>query len=129
MHEIVTLLNELLPPLPEGTISLPSNYSLCSKRPTKNHVPNNNTGEDINGTMGEISTREKMLRDQPKLLVQFGIDLFPLLVQVYGSSVNTPIRHSTIAIISQLVYFSTAEMLISLLNVTNISSFLAGVLA
>ena len=76
MHEIVTLLNELLPPLPEGTISLPSNYSLCSKRPAKNHVPDNNTGEDINGTMGEISTREKLLRDQPELLVQFGIDFF-----------------------------------------------------
>lgn len=129
MHEIVTLLNELLPPLPEGTISLPSNYRLCSKCPAKNHVPDNNTGEDINGTMREISAREKLLRDQPELLVQFGIDLFPLLVQVYGSSVNTPIRHNTIAIISKLVYFSTAEMLISLLNVTNISSFLAGVLA
>ena len=123
MHEIVTLLNELLPPLPEGTIYLPSNYSLCSKRPAKNHVPDNNIGEDINGTMGEISTLQKLLRDQPDLLVQFGIDLFPLLVQVYGSSVNTPIRHSTIAIISQLVYFSTAEMLISLLNVTNISRY------
>jgi len=129
MHEIVTLLNELLPPLPEGTISLPPNYSLYSKGPATNHVPDNNTGEDLNGTMREISTREKLLRDQPELLLQFGMDLFPVLVQVYGSSVNTPIRHKSIAIVSKLVYFSTAEMLISFLHVTNISSFLAGVLA
>lgn len=129
MHEIVTLLNELLPPLPEGTISLPPNYDVFSKYPANSHVPDNNTGEDLNGTMREMSTREKMLHDQPEILLQFGLDLFPVLVQVYGSSVNTPIRHKSIAIISKLVYFSNAEMLISFLHVTNISSFLAGVLA
>lgn len=129
MHEIVTLLNELLPPLPEGTISLPPNYDVFSKCPAKSHVLDNNTGEDLNGTMREMSTREKMLHDQPEILLQFGLDLFPVLVQVYGSSVNTPIRHKSIAIISKLVYFSNAEMLVSFLHVTNISSFLAGVLA
>lgn len=31
---------------------------------------------------GELGPRERLLRDQPDLLVQFGVDLFPVLVQV-----------------------------------------------
>eukprot|EP01018_Ginkgo_biloba_P024668 Gb_07122 [translate_table: standard] len=85
--------------------------------------------EDTNGNVTEISAREKLLCDQPELLVQFGNDLFPVLVQVYGSSVNYPVRHKCLAVISKLVCFSTADMLLALLQVTNISSFLAGVLA
>uniref|UniRef100_A0A0C9RYJ0 HECT-type E3 ubiquitin transferase n=1 Tax=Wollemia nobilis TaxID=56998 RepID=A0A0C9RYJ0_9CONI len=130
-YEIMTLVNELLPPLPEGTIRLPASYSMDSKYPTKKQIPGNNAGKsgDTTETVAEISTREKLLHDQPELLVRFGIDLLPVLVQVYGSSVRSTVRHKCIAVISKLVYFSTADMLMSLLRETNISSFLAGVLA
>ena len=47
-HEIATLLNELLPPLPEETICLPPNYSLYYKCLAKNHVLDNNTS--VRGT-------------------------------------------------------------------------------
>eukprot|EP01018_Ginkgo_biloba_P019051 Gb_20277 [translate_table: standard] len=125
------LVNELLPPLPQGTISLPSSYGIQSKSALGKHTSGSTTGkqEDVNGNVSEISAREKLLRDQPELLAQFGMDLFPVLVQVYGSSVNGPVRHKCLSAISKLMYFSTADMLQSLLRVTNISSFLAGVLA
>ncbi|PIN19161.1 putative ubiquitin fusion degradation protein [Handroanthus impetiginosus] len=132
IFEIVNLANELLPPLPQGTISLPVCSSLfvrgsCSK---KSHVGSSGNEEDSDRNMHEISTREKLLIDhQPELLQQFGMDLLPVLVQIYGSSVNGAVRHKCLSVIGKLMYFSTTEMILSLMNVTNISSFLAEVLA
>ncbi|XP_011088600.1 E3 ubiquitin-protein ligase UPL3 [Sesamum indicum] len=131
IFEIVNLANELLPPLPQGTISLPASSSLFVRGsfPKKGHVGSSGKQEDSNGNIHDVSTREKLMNDQPALLLQFGMDLLPVLVQIYGSSVNGPIRHKCLSVIGKLMYFSTSEMIQSLINVTNISSFLAGVLA
>jgi hypothetical protein len=43
--------------------------------------------------------------------------------QVYGSSVNPPVRHKCLAAINKLIHFSTADMLRSLLNEANISRY------
>ncbi|KAE8724708.1 E3 ubiquitin-protein ligase UPL3 [Hibiscus syriacus] len=91
----------------------------------ENMVVQENTDENA----PEVSAREKLLRDQPELLQQFGVDLLPVLIQIYGSSVNSPVRHKCLSVSGKLMYFSSAEMIQNLLSVTNISSFLAGVLA
>nr|KYP68322.1 E3 ubiquitin-protein ligase UPL3 [Cajanus cajan] len=131
IYEIVNLANELLPPLPHGTISLPIISNMFLKGPIVRKSPAGSSGkqEDTNGNVPEISAREKLLNDQPELLKQFAMDLLPVLIQIYGSSVNGPVRHKCLSVIGKLMYFSTAEMIQSLLSVTNVSSFLAGVLA
>ncbi|KAK4437635.1 E3 ubiquitin-protein ligase UPL3 [Sesamum alatum] len=131
IFEIVNLANELLPPLPEGTISLPVSNSLFVRGsfPRKGHVGSSGKQEDSDGNIHDVTAHEKLMNDQPALLLQFGMDLLPVLVQIYGSSVNGPIRHKCLSVIGKLMYFSTSEMIQSLINVTNISSFLAGVLA
>ncbi|KAF2302054.1 hypothetical protein GH714_031917 [Hevea brasiliensis] len=131
IFEIVNLANELLPPLPQGTISLPASSNMFVKGPVVKKSPSSSSGkqDDLNGNLPEVSAREKLLKDQPELLQQFGIDLLPVLIQIYGSSVNSPVRHKCLSVIGKLMYFSSAEMIQSLLSVTNISSFLAGVLA
>ncbi|KAK9287416.1 hypothetical protein L1049_015837 [Liquidambar formosana] len=131
IFEIVNLANELLPPLPQGTISLPTSSNLFVKGSLVKKTPASSSGkqEDVNGNAPEISAREKLLNDQPELLQQFGMDLLPVLIQIYGSSVNGPVRHKCLSVIGKLMYFSTADMIQSLLSVTNVSSFLAGVLA
>ncbi|XVE48862.1 hypothetical protein DITRI_Ditri01bG0035900 [Diplodiscus trichospermus] len=131
IFEIVNLANELLPPLPQGTISLPASSnifvkgSIVKKSPASSSV----NQEDTHGNAPEVSAREKLLNDQPELLQQFGMDLLPVLIQIYGSSVNSPVRHKCLSVIGKLMYFSSADMIQNLLSVTNISSFLAGVLA
>lgn len=97
-----------------------------------------------------VSPKEKLLSDQPELLQQFGLDLLPVLVQVifccsfyklmfiqppvcltplfsiqqiYGSSVNGTIRHKCLSVIAKLMYFSTSEMIQSLIGDTNISRY------
>ncbi|KAJ4964350.1 hypothetical protein NE237_024289 [Protea cynaroides] len=131
IFEIVNLVDELLPPLPQGTISLPTCSSFLVKIALGKKSPASSSGkhEDTNGTVLEVSAREKLLQDQPELLQQFGMDLLPVLIQIYGSSVNGPVRHKCLSVIGKLMYFSSADMIQSLLGVTNISSFLAGVLA
>ncbi|KAJ7978615.1 E3 ubiquitin-protein ligase UPL3-like [Quillaja saponaria] len=131
IFEIVNLANELLPPLPQGTISLPVSSNLFVKGSIvkKSSASSSGKQEDTNGNAPEVAAREKLLNDQPELLQQFGMDLLPVLIQIYGSSVNGPVRHKCLSVIGKLMYFSSAEMIQSLLSVTNISSFLAGVLA
>ncbi|CAA3011063.1 E3 ubiquitin- ligase UPL3 [Olea europaea subsp. europaea] len=131
IFEIVNLANELLPPLPQGTISLPASSNLFVKGSFSKKGPAGNSSkqEDLNGNVLEVSAREKLLNDHPELLQQFGMDLLPVLIQIYGSSVNGPVRHKCLSVIGKLMYFSTAEMIQSLIISTNISSFLAGVLA
>ncbi|CAK9179977.1 unnamed protein product [Ilex paraguariensis] len=131
IFEIVNLANELLPPLPQGIISLPASSGLFFKGSIskKSSVSSSGEPEDSNGNVPEVSTREKLLNDQPELLQQFGMDLLPVLIQIYGSSVNGPVRHKCLSVIGKLMYFSSADMIQSLVTMTNLSSFLAGVLA
>lgn len=84
IFEIVNLADELLPPLPEGTISN-VNYSSFQMRISAGKTsPSIGSGKEENGhgTVPEASAHEKILCDQPKLLQQFGVDLLPVLVQV-----------------------------------------------
>lgn len=130
IFEMVNLANELLPPLPQGTITLPisSNILVKGSLLVKKSPASSSTGKQEDARP-ESSAREKLLNDQPELLQQFGMDLLPVLIQIYGSSVNGPVRHKCLSVIGKLMYFSTADMIQSLNNLTNISSFLAGVLA
>lgn len=84
IFEIVNLANELLPPLPQGTIYLPVSSNLFIKGPVVKKSPAGSSGkqEDTNGNVPEISAREKLLNDQPELLKQFEMDLLPVLIQV-----------------------------------------------
>ncbi|WOG84167.1 hypothetical protein DCAR_0103348 [Daucus carota subsp. sativus] len=131
IFEIVNLANELLPPLPEGTISLPASCNIFQKGSHLKKPPASSSEVQVDSSRCsyEISTRKKLLNEQPELLQQFGMDLLPVLIQIYGSSVNGSVRHNCLSVIGKLMYFSSADMIQSLLSGTNISSFLAGVLA
>ncbi|KAL8462906.1 hypothetical protein ACS0TY_033785 [Phlomoides rotata] len=84
IFEIVNLANELLPPLPQGTISLPpsSNFFMKGSVLKKGNAISSCKPDESNGNVQEVSTREKLLNDQPDLLQQFGMDLLSVLVQV-----------------------------------------------
>ncbi|CAO2815602.1 unnamed protein product [Amaranthus hypochondriacus] len=131
IFEIVNLANELLPPLPQGTISLPTSSNLFVRGPLfkKSPMSSSSKQDETNGNVQDVSAREKLLNDQPELLQQFGMDLLPVLIQIHGSSVNGPVRHKCLSVIGKLMFFSNADMISSFNNTTNVSSFLSGVLA
>lgn len=84
IFEIVNLANELLPPLPQGTISLPTSSNLFVRGPLfkKSPMSSSSKQDETNGNVQDVSAREKLLNDQPELLQQFGMDLLPVLIQV-----------------------------------------------
>ncbi|KAH7444617.1 hypothetical protein KP509_02G085400 [Ceratopteris richardii] len=110
LSEIVALINVLLPPTPQSLVhaSIPSNDVRV----------HNSTG----------TKRKQPLCDQPTLLAQFATDLFPVLIQVYGASLNATVRSTCMDAIRKLVYFSTPDLLWSIFQELNISSFLVAVL-
>lgn len=88
LYEIVTLVNELLPPLPDGQgipLGSLSSGGCGGSRGGRKHsglAIASKTEEGGAGMTGGPSAREILLRDQPELLEQFSNDLFPVLVQV-----------------------------------------------
>ncbi|KQJ92735.1 E3 ubiquitin-protein ligase UPL3 [Brachypodium distachyon] len=128
MFEIVSLADDLLPHLPVGIISLPTHCRVFVKGSSAKKSASAKQ-DGAGSTENERSGHESLLREHPELLQQFGMDLLPVMTQVYGSSVNAPIRHKCLSIIGKLMCYSSAEMIQTLLGTTNISSFLAGILA
>jgi E3 ubiquitin-protein ligase TRIP12 len=87
LYEIVTLVNELLPTMPDtqGNPITSTSISGTSSRGAGRKYSAVTIGrveESEQGAALEISAREMLLRNQPQLLLQFGTDLFAVLVQV-----------------------------------------------
>lgn len=110
--EIVTLINVLLPRMPQPLV--PASQ------------PHSESARLLNSI---AAARKQPLCDKPNLLSQFAADLFPVLVQVYGTSLNSTVRSTCLDAIRKLVHFSTADMLRPIFQDLNISSFLVGVIA
>ncbi|ERN04907.1 E3 ubiquitin-protein ligase UPL4 isoform X1 [Amborella trichopoda] len=99
MLEVLNLLNVLLPPPSPGDEKLQSWFE-----------------------------KEKHFKDQPEFLRQFGLDILPILIQVVGSGATVAICYSSLSVMNKLIYFSPSDMLLNMLEGTNISSFLGSVL-
>lgn len=148
LHEILSLINETLPPLPKDVIwflqynipqpflnfrslSSKSGKSTPSKSPKKKKKEMQETEK---GSKEEISDqeekdpRELILNANPKYLDNFGNSLLIILIQVFTSTVNSSPRYKCISAITKIVYFSSAESLKNLLRHLSFSSFIATLL-
>ncbi|RZR78255.1 hypothetical protein BHM03_00003535, partial [Ensete ventricosum] len=85
VYEIVNLVDELLPPLPQGTISTPICYNIPVKGSSIKKSTGITPGKPVEPGLAtnDVSAREKLLQEQPELLQQFGTDLLPVLTQVW----------------------------------------------
>ncbi|KAI4300230.1 hypothetical protein L6164_033628 [Bauhinia variegata] len=71
--------------------------------------------------------KESFLAHHPDLLQKFGMNVLPLLIQVFNSGASLYVCHGCLSVIYKLVYLSKSDMLVELLKNASISSFLAGV--
>ncbi|KAK4281445.1 hypothetical protein QN277_012938 [Acacia crassicarpa] len=97
VYEVLKLLNELLPRL----------------------------DKDQNDQL--VLDKESFLVNNPDHLQKFGMDLVPLLIQVFNSGASLNVCHGCLFVMHKLVYLSTSDMLVESLKNASISSFLAGV--
>ncbi|KAH9605620.1 hypothetical protein KSS87_002672 [Heliosperma pusillum] len=74
-----------------------------------------------------LSSKEKLLLDQPDKLQKFGADIFPTLAQMVNSGANTSVCYGCLSVISRLVHFSKSDSLFEMLKEINVASFLAGI--
>ncbi|KAL0555512.1 hypothetical protein IC582_009460 [Cucumis melo] len=75
----------------------------------------------------QLSEKVSFLVGNPKQLQKFGLDILPLLVQVVSSGANLYVCCGCLTIIYKFVCLGESDMLVELLENSNISSFLAGV--
>ncbi|CAI8602656.1 unnamed protein product [Vicia faba] len=97
VYEVLKLLNELLPGLDKDQ----SNQLAMDK--------------------------ESFLANHPDLLQKLGMDVFPMLIQVFNSGASLYVCHGCLFIMYKFVCLTKSDMLVELLRNANISSFLAGV--
>ncbi|XP_027363049.1 E3 ubiquitin-protein ligase UPL4 [Abrus precatorius] len=71
--------------------------------------------------------KESFLANRPDLLQRLGMDVFPMLIQVFNSGASLYVCHGCLSVMYKLVCLSKSDMLVELLKNANISSFLAGV--
>ncbi|KAI3951878.1 hypothetical protein MKW92_021484 [Papaver armeniacum] len=77
----------------------------------------------------KLSSKEKVLQEQPELLRRFGMDIVPTLVEVVNGGASLQVCEGCVSVINKLVNVSRSDILSDILDNTNISSFLAGVFA
>ncbi|XP_058771102.1 E3 ubiquitin-protein ligase UPL4 [Vicia villosa] len=97
VYEVLKLLNELLPGLDKDQ----SNQLAMDK--------------------------ESFLANHPDLLQKLGMDVFPMLIQVFNSGASLYVCHGCLFIMYKFVCLTKSDMLVELLRNASISSFLAGV--
>eukprot|EP00898_Chlorokybus_atmophyticus_P003350 jgi/Chlat1/4015/Chrsp26S04084 len=114
LYEMVSLANELLPPLPESASLLSPTADAAgpariARRPSTRTTPA--TEDDDTAVTAVLpSPKEVILRLHPQLLQQFLQDLSLVLLQVF--SATTPaVRHKCLSALHKLLYFATPEML------------------
>ena len=76
LYELVNLVNELLPPMPQ--LAVPQEGPIISRNTSRRQPTSAKLEENSHS-----SIREKLLLDHPDILIQFGTDLFPVLIQVF----------------------------------------------
>ncbi|GMH10099.1 hypothetical protein Nepgr_011940 [Nepenthes gracilis] len=74
-----------------------------------------------------LSSKERILVDQPDVFLKFGLDILPVLIQLVNSGANLYVCYGCLCIINKLVYFCKPDTLLDLIKNINISSFLIGV--
>ncbi|CAJ1968460.1 unnamed protein product [Sphenostylis stenocarpa] len=71
--------------------------------------------------------KESFLESHPDLLQRLGMDVFPMLIQVFNCGASLYVCHGCLSVMYKIVNSSKSDMLVELLKNVNISSFLAGV--
>nr|KYP43929.1 E3 ubiquitin-protein ligase UPL4 [Cajanus cajan] len=97
VYEVLKLLNELLP----------------------------GRAKDSNDQL--VVDKESFLDNHSDHLQRLGMNVFPMLIQVFNSGASLHVCHGCLSVMYKLVSLSKPDMLVELLKNTNISSFLAGV--
>ncbi|CAF3685930.1 unnamed protein product [Rotaria sp. Silwood1] len=106
----------------ESTISPPS----LSTDESTNNVSPQPTTTTINNT---IDVRTEILKDNIELYNSFVQSLFPILYEVYNTSAGPAVKHRCLQTILRMIYYSSSDLLETILKQQSISSNISSMLA
>ena len=88
-------------------------------------------GEEAEGAAGTApaSERERVLDENPALLVEYGETMLHVLMQVYSYAVNPSVRQMSLSCLANLLHFSSAAHISQLLCDVPFSAFIAALRA
>ena len=76
-----------------------------------------------------IDPREELLRDNPELFNSFVQSLFTILYEVYNTSAGPAVKHRCLQSLLRMIYYSSSDLLETILKQQSISSHIASMLA
>ena len=146
LFQLLSLCNELLPPIPppdkegaakssggEASGSAAAAAAAAPKRRLKRGgdeaSPETSPGGAVHLAERPISEREKVLHEQPELLVDYGEALLSVLMQVYSYAVNPAVRQMSLSCLAKLLHFSPPTLVSQLLRDVPFSAFVAALLS
>eukprot|EP00698_Gefionella_okellyi_P017273 TRINITY_DN5031_c0_g1_i1.p1 TRINITY_DN5031_c0_g1~~TRINITY_DN5031_c0_g1_i1.p1 ORF type:complete len:1695 (-),score=309.88 TRINITY_DN5031_c0_g1_i1:43-5127(-) len=102
LHEILCLIDEMLPTIRKGSLK--------------------------GASQAELPPRERLLAEHSQFVSRLAENLLSVMVATYAGAVNTPVRQKCLAGITKIIHFSTAETLTEVLRHLPFSSFIASLL-
>lgn len=126
LYELMSLVNELLPPVVDPEAAAPA----APPPEPANRAARRKVAQEAGASLPEVKVepageggnpREVWLAAHPGVVEQYGRDLFPVLLQVYGSSVNPAVRSKCLAAINKYLHIARPATLQELIKDSNIA--------
>lgn len=133
-QELLSLVNELLPPLPAEVLpaQIIANFSARPfSRLTGGHRRKKYEAPTAqrNDLQMDLEARIQLFNDHSHILQNLVESLFEVMVRVHGSTVNPAVRNKCLLVILKMLYYATSDTLTEVLRNIRISSFVAAQLA
>ncbi|KAG0045276.1 Ubiquitin fusion degradation protein 4 [Gryganskiella cystojenkinii] len=132
ISEILGIVTQLLPTLPKDDPLFDTEYRQLAAKQLEQKKRESN-GEDVDMTPAQPETpsdkKRELLESHPTRVRRLGQILFPTLIEVYSSTVHYLIRQRAIQGLVKLAYFSSDEVLKTVLKDVEFASFLAVILS
>ncbi|KAI8337685.1 hypothetical protein BC941DRAFT_425909 [Chlamydoabsidia padenii] len=129
LYAILKIIIDLLPPLPKDQEFSWKRFNGAEPVAlrTRSSVPT--LSETTTSPTSKPDPRIDLFKTNPQLLQRIGSIMFPLLLEIYSSTVNIRVRQLVTHILVKLVFFVDGEALKVVLQDVPLSVFLVGLLA
>lgn len=125
---IMKIIVDLLPPLPKDDMFSTRRFRSVASRTRSASSSAATTDTPTTTTTTMVDPRITWFDQHPDVMLQLDALLFPLVLDIYASTVNLRVRQLVTHTCVKLLQFSTADTLNQVLKDVSLSSFLSGIL-
>ncbi|CAO0795915.1 unnamed protein product [Mucor circinelloides] len=117
---IMKIIVDLLPPLPKDDM-----FSSRRFRSVASRTRSSSSSSTVGAT---VDTRITWFSENPHIMLELDSILFPLVLDIYASTVNLRVRQLVTHVCVKLLQFTSADNLHEVMKDVSLSSFLSGIL-